>query len=126
MFVPDLTPTFYGAVSTGVPGSSRWAQSLARNSNGSEVLKRLGLRVLHLNQRAGGFWCSRIRRRIRHRLAGPVRALADGERAGIQQSWFGASYGVGDPKGHGIGLNGAKEVKASTSTVPASTRTGWT
>ena len=39
MFVPDLTPTFYGAVSTGLPGASRRAPSLCKYSRGSEVPK---------------------------------------------------------------------------------------
>lgn len=83
----------------GVPRASRWAQSLARNSHGSEVPKRLGLEVLHLNQRAGGFWCSHVHHEVCHWLVGPVRALADGERAGIWQSWFGASLRAGRPAG---------------------------
>lgn len=113
MFVPDLTPTFYGAVSTGESptGLSLWLEI----ATAVKSPKGWVWGFLRLKQRAGGgFWCSHVR----HRLAGPVGALADRERAGIRQSWFGASCGVGDPRGRGVGLNRAKELKASRSPAP--------
>uniref|UniRef100_A0A8C0E9J1 Polypeptide N-acetylgalactosaminyltransferase 6 n=1 Tax=Bubo bubo TaxID=30461 RepID=A0A8C0E9J1_BUBBB len=65
MFVPDLTPTFYGAIKN---EGTKSCLDVGENNHGGKPLIMYPCHGMGGNQ--VGFWCSR---RVRHQLAGPWR-----------------------------------------------------